>query len=168
RSRWRPAAFYVFAVCAGGLICTVTRSGYIGGAVGVTLVFLLIVRNPMTRLALIGMTLVVIGGLSIHYVQNGTLTRDEGDTAHKHALQRDLDLLAAKPLGYGIGSTDRFRFQAGAKESQQLGATESTYMARALEGGVPMLVLYLVTVYAMILRLRSARARARRAGDTVA
>ena len=41
-------------------------------------------------------------------------------------------------------------------------------MARALEGGVPMLVLYLVTVYAMILRLRSARARARRAGDTVA
>ncbi len=165
RSRWRPVAFYVFAVCAGGLITTVTRSGYIGGAVGVTLVFLLVVRNPLTRLALIGITLVVVGGLAFHYVQNGTLTRGEGDTAHKHALQRDLDLLAAKPFGYGIGSTDRFRFQGGARQSQQLGATESTYMARALEGGVPALVLYLVTIYANGMRLRSLRMRARAAGD---
>jgi hypothetical protein len=167
RSRWRPAALYAFVACAGGLVATITRSGYIGGAVGMTLVLLLIVRNPMSRLALVGMTLVLVGGLSIHYVQNGTLTRGEGDTAHKHALQRDLDLLAARPLGYGIGSTDRFRFQAGAKETQQLGATESTYMARALEGGVPSLILYLVTLYVLILRLRSMRMRARRVGDVV-
>jgi hypothetical protein len=167
RSRWRPFAAYAFAVCAGGLITTVTRSGYIGGAAGVVIVFLLVIRNPRTRLALIGITMVLVGGLSFHYIQNGTLTRGEGDTAHKNALQRDLDLLAAKPLGYGLGSTDRFRFQEGVNRKTQLGATESTYMARALEGGAPALLLYLVTLYVLLLRLRGARRRARDSGDGV-
>ena len=67
-------------------------------------------------------------------VANGTLTRGEGDTAHKNAITRDIDLIVARPFGYGLGTTDRFRFQSGGViKTGQLGNTEDTYLARALE-----------------------------------
>jgi hypothetical protein len=165
QTRWRPLGALAFAACAGGLICTVTRSGYIGGAVGVILVLLMVVRNPRSRLGLIGLTIVVVGGLSLQYVANGTLTRGEGDTAHKNAIERDLNFVVERPLGYGLGSTDRFRFREGASGTGQLGATESTYMARAIEGGVQGLLLYLIVLYVLIFKLRSVWLRARWAGD---
>jgi hypothetical protein len=163
KSRWRPFAMVAFAACAGGLICTVTRSGYIGGGVGVVVVILLAVRNPRMRLAMIGLTFLIIGVFSLHYVQNGTLTRGEGDTAHKNALVRDVDLVVARPFGYGLGTTDRFRFKT--KTPGQIGATEDTYMSRALEGGVQALGLYLTALFVMIVRLRSTRLRALDGGD---
>ena len=54
-------------------------------------------------------------------MRNGTLTRGEGDTAHKNALQRDVNLIVARPLGYGLGSTDRFRFQQASSGAAQIG-----------------------------------------------
>jgi hypothetical protein len=165
KTRWRPVAAFGFAACTGGLICTVTRSGYIGGAVGVVMVLLMVVRNPRVRLSLVSMTLLIAGALSLHYIANGTLTRGEGDTAHKNALQRDMNLLVARPLGYGLGTTDRFRFKPGVARAGQIGKTENTYLARALEGGIQGLVLYLIALYVLLMRLRSARLRALMAGD---
>lgn len=165
RTRWRPLASVAFVACAGGLITTITRSGYVGGAFGVGVVLVMVVRNPRRRLALVGLTIVIVGGLSIHYVRNGTLTRGEGDTAHKNALQRDVNFLTARPMGYGLGSTDRFRFVEGKTGPGQLGATESTYMARALEGGVQGLAVYLITLFVLLMRLRAKWVRAKRARD---
>lgn len=168
RTRWRPVAFFSFAACAGGLICTVTRSGYIGGAVGVVVVLLMISRNPRIRLSLVCLTILIMAAFAQHYVANGTLSRGEGDKAHQHALTRDVDLIVAKPFGYGLGTTDRFRFQQGGVITVgQLGATEDTYLARALEGGVQALVLYLVALAILIVRLRAAWRRSRDSGDSI-
>ena len=162
RTRWRPLAFLSFAACAGGLICTVTRSGYIGAATGVVLVLLLVGRNPRIRLALVGLTILIVAVFAQHYVANGTLTRGEGDTAHKDAITRDINLVVAKPFGYGLGTTDRFRFQSGGViKTGQIGNTEDTYLARALEGGIQALMLYLMAIGILIVRLRGAWARAR-------
>ncbi len=166
RTRWRPLAFLSFAACAGGLICTVTRSGYIGAAAGVVLVLLLVGRNPRIRLALVGLTALIVAVFAQHYVANGTLTRGEGDTAHKNAITRDIDLIVARPFGYGLGTTDRFRFQSGGViKTGQLGNTEDTYLARALEGGIQALLLYLMALGILVVRLRGVWSRARADGD---
>jgi len=166
RGRWRMVALVVFAASAGGLVCTVTRSGYLGGASGLIVVLLQVVRNPRSRLAMIGITIIVLVSLSLHYVSTGTLTRGEGDTAHKNALARDVNLVIAKPFGYGLGTTDRFRFRTRAPG--QLGATESTYMARAIEGGIEALAIYLITLYVLVLSLVRRRRVALAAGDDAA
>ncbi|HLW17161.1 MAG TPA: hypothetical protein VKV69_07380 [Actinomycetota bacterium] len=166
RTRWRPLALLTFAACAGGLICTVTRSGYIGAAAGVVTVLLLVGRNPRIRLALVGLTVLIVAVFAQHYVSNGTLTRGEGDTAHKDAVTRDINLVVAKPFGYGLGTTDRFRFQSGGViKTGQLGNTEDTYLARALEGGIQALVLYLMALGILLVRVRGVWSRARDSGD---
>jgi len=168
RTRWRPVAFFCFAACAGGLICTVTRSGYIGGAGGLIVVLLMLARNPRVRLSLVCLTILVVGAFAQHYVANGTLSRGEGDKAHRNALTRDIDLIVAKPFGYGLGTTDRFRFQQGGViKVGQLGATENTYLARGLEGGVQALVLYIAALGILLVRLRAAWRRARSVGDSI-
>ena len=165
RSWWRGAAAVAFVACAAGLVVTITRSGYIGGGIGLLVALSLAVRNPGIRASLIGMALVLVGVVSIYYIASNdqSLIRTESNVSHRQSLERDVELLEQRPLGYGLGTTDRFRFRPDAEG--QLGATESTYMARALEAGLQGFFLYLVALFSLLMRLRSARLRARRAGD---
>jgi hypothetical protein len=167
RSKIRWIAAGAAGLGAGGLIVTLTRSGYIGGAIGVLIVFALTVRNPAVRLSMVGMVVVIAGTISIYYVasNNQNLVRSESNSSHIQHLSTDVELLVAKPFGYGLGTTDRNRFRPNAGQGQ-LGATESTFLARALESGVQGLILYLVMLYALLMRLRAARLRARARGDT--
>jgi hypothetical protein len=164
RWRWVPAA--AAGSCAGGLIVTLTRSGYIGGAIGVLIALALTVRNPGIRLSIVGLVVVIAGSISIYYLasNNQNLVRSESNSSHRQHLSQDIELLVARPFGYGLGTTDRNRFRPNAGVGQ-LGAIESTFLARALESGVQGLVLYLVALYVLLMRLRSARLRARARGD---
>jgi hypothetical protein len=165
RSWWRIAALGAVAACGAGLIVTITRSGYIGGGLGLMFVLALALRNKSLRVALIGMVVVLAGTTAIYFVQqkNETFLRSGGNAAHRMALQRDLTLLEGKPLGFGLGTTDALatRFSvAGAP-----GATESTIMAKALEGGLPGLALYATAIFITLMRLRGVRLRALRRAD---
>jgi hypothetical protein len=164
RTRWRAAALVSVALCTGGLLVTVTRSGYIGGGVGVVVALALAVRNPRFRVALLGLAIVLLGAVSLQNVASGRLIRPDSDAGHREALKRDVGLVEAKPFGYGLGTTDHFSLRPGA-DPGQLGATESIYMAKTLEGGVQGLVLYLVALFVVGMRVRSVRLRAIRAGD---
>lgn len=164
RTPWRPATVFAFAVVAGGLITTVTRSAYLGGGIGVLTVLLLTVRNPRVRLSLVGILIVVASSAAAFYASSAVFSRPESNVAHTSALRRDLDLLEARPFGYGLGTTDRFSQVENAGRGV-LGVTESTYFAVALEAGIHALVVYLATLFVTGMRVRSSGWRARRAGD---
>ena len=166
RTRWRVPALIATAVCTAGLITTVTRSSYIGAGIAVLTVLLLTVRNPGIRSSLIGMMLVIAGTTVLSYIVQGnqSIVRSGSNTEHIDALKRDLDLLAAEPFGYGLGTTDRFAQGAGGKKNS-VGVTESTYFAKGLEGGILGLGLYLIALFATAIRLRWLRRRALRARD---
>lgn len=166
RSRWRAAALVAVAACGGGLIVAGTRSGFIGGSIALLVALLLAIRDPAIRLAVVGIAIVVGGSLALYFYAGGSqfLVRPESDTAHRESLDRDVDLLQAQPFGYGLGTTDRFSSQEGFGAGQ-LGFTENTYLATALESGMQGLVLYLVALFATAMRLRTVRRRALRAGD---
>jgi len=154
RSRLRPWAVVALVACAGGLFFTYTRSGYIGGGVGVLLVLLLTVKNPGIRLSLVGIIVVLAGAATYFYIHAGseTLVRSSSNASHTSALRRDLSLLYARPEGYGLGTTDRFASRPGVGRGA-VGATESTYMAKALEGGVLGLVAYVLALFVTVMRL---------------
>jgi len=164
RARWRPAALLTFALCVGGVLVTLSRAGYIGAGIGIVLALLLAVRNPAVRVSLVGGALVVAFALSLQYFAPGnqTFSRTASNSLHITRVEQDLSLVAAKPFGYGLGSTDR---PARVIASSVAGATENIYMGKAIDGGVQALVLYLVVVFLTGMRLRSSRRRALRAGD---
>lgn len=163
-ARWRPLAVLAVAGCASGLVVTVTRSGYIGGFVGSVVAVALSVRNPRRRVALLGVILVTTGAVVGGYLAAGneTLLRTPESSSHTGALQRDVRLVVARPLGYGLGTTD---FVAQRFLGAGHGSTESEFMAKALEGGVGGLLLYLSILFAVLMRLRAARLRSVRARD---
>ena len=164
RSPWRAASLLAFAAVSGGLITTVTRSAFLGGGIGVLAVLLLTVRNPRVRLSLVGIFIVVASSAAAFYASSAVFSRPESNVAHTSALRRDLDLLQARPFGYGLGTTDRFSQVENAGRGV-LGVTESTYFAIALEAGVHAIVVYLATLFVTGMRVRSSGWRARRAGD---
>jgi O-antigen ligase/polysaccharide polymerase Wzy-like membrane protein len=166
RSRWRFLARLSFVACGAGLVTTITRSGYLGGGIGVLVVLLLTVKNPGIKLAAVGLTVVIASSAAIYYVGQGseTFVRSESNEAHGSALRRDFDLMAAKPFGYGLGTTDHFA-QVPGNARGQVGVTESTYFATALEAGVQGLLAYLVALFITGLRVRGARIRSKLVRD---
>jgi O-antigen ligase/polysaccharide polymerase Wzy-like membrane protein len=166
RSRWRVAAFACLAACAGGLFFTITRSGYIGGATGALIVLMLAVRNPRIRWPLVGALAVVGLSATLYYTSSSSdvLVRSSSNKAHRAALERGFNLLYAKPFGHGLGTTDRYSYRPGVGRGT-LGATESSYLAKGLEGGVPALLMYVSALFVTGMRLRTKRRRLLRAGD---
>jgi len=159
--RWRGPAVIAIAACGGGLISTLTRSGLIGGGVGVLVVVALGVGNRRIRAALLGLMVVAFLAVASYYVAGGSesLVRTTSNSGHRASLERDLTLIEGRPwAGYGLGTTDALsqRFQL----SSAPGVTESVYMARAIEGGIPALLLYLLALYVTAMRVRAARRRA--------
>jgi O-antigen ligase/polysaccharide polymerase Wzy-like membrane protein len=165
RSRWRLAVLLALAATAGGLLVTLTRSGLIGGSLGTLVVLSIAVRKPRIRASILGLVVVTATAFTVASLTGGsqTLIRSSATSGHRAALQRDLLLVEARPFGYGLGTTDALqqRFQLASAP----GATESTYMAKALEGGIPALLLYLLVLFITGMRVRSARRRAIRTGD---
>ncbi len=166
RTRWRSACAIGALVCIGGLIASLVRSGFIGGGIAVLVVLALVVRNPRIRISLIGMTLVIAGTVAAFYIAGGseTLLRAESNEIHRERVARAYGLVLERPQGYGLGTTDRNIF-LHPDDPDQIGATENSYLSRALEGGVHGLALYLVALFVTILRLRVVRRRSLRAGD---
>lgn len=166
RTVGRSAAGMALLTCIAGLIASLVRSGFIGGGVAFLVVLALVVRNPRIRLALLGMTIVVAGSIAGVYIIGGseTLLRTESNELHRQRLDRAFNLFLDRPQGYGLGRTDRFQF-AYPNDPGQLGPTESTYLAHALEAGFHGFGLYLVALFATGLRLRGARRRALQRGD---
>ena len=164
----RFLACVAVAATGAGLVVTVTRSAYIGGGIGLLLVILLGVRNPGVRFALAGIFLVAAGGMAGVLVAKNSQTflRPSGTDPHREALDRDLQLFAEKPMGYGIGTTDAVaqRFKLKTLKGTPI-VTESTVMAKAIEGGIGGLFLYLTANFVLLFRLRRARLAALVRGD---
>jgi hypothetical protein len=163
RTRWRLLALIAFAACGLGLLVTVTRSGYIGGGVGLILVLALAIRNPGVRVSLLGIVLVASSGLAVTYAARNSqiFLRPGGTEGHRKALQQDIKLVLKKPLGYGLARTDAIaqRFKAQGIKGGPI-VTESTILAKAIEGGIPGLILYLSAIFLLLFRLRASRIRA--------
>ncbi|MGH2725744.1 MAG: O-antigen ligase family protein [Actinomycetota bacterium] len=169
RTRWRSAALLATGLIAAGLIATITRSGYLGGGIGVITVLALAVRSAGIRTALIGITILLSSSAAFYYVTTGSevFVRSESNEAHRERTVRAFNLAVERPYGYGLGTTDRNIFRAVGRDTGQIGATENSYLSRALEGGVQALALYLITLFVTGVRLRNARRGAMAAGDRV-
>jgi hypothetical protein len=167
RARWRSLAIVGAALCFAGVAVTVTRSGYIGASVGAVAAVALATRNPGRRFALVGLVTVGIGVAVVGSIASGNeaLLRSHETGSHTNALQEDIDLILARPLGHGIGTTDyvaqRFRDVVGSSGQ----STESAFLAKGVEGGIPALVLYLIVIYVVLMRLRTVRRRCNSRGD---
>ena len=168
RTRWRRQTLVAVAAIGAGLFVTITRSGYIGGGVGTLVVVALAVRNTKIRYALLGILLVLGGSAGYYYAghRSETLLRTGGTSAHAEFLKSDINLIAKRPIGYGLGTTDALQQRFHLKGVP--GTTESTFLAKALEGGVQALMLYLVALFWTLMRLLAVRRKARRAGDVLA
>ena len=164
----RLFAWAALGLVAGGLVVTVTRSALIGGGVGLLIVVLLGVRDGGVRLALAGILLVGAGAFAGTLIAQDSrvLLRPSGTDPHRQALKRDVNLILAKPLGYGIGTTDAVaqRFKLKTLRGSPI-VTESTILAKGIEGGFPGLILYLTANFLLVFRLRTARLRAAFSGD---
>jgi hypothetical protein len=165
RTRWRTAAVFGALACGAGVVVAFSRSGYLGGGFGVLAATAFAVRRPAIRLSLIGLIILISGATYLYYFTAGSesLNRSGSDRAHSAALKRDLDLVTARPFGYGLATTDRSNYVTPGPG--QLGYTESAYMATAIGGGLPGLILYLVVLFMTMMRVRTARRSAIRAGD---
>jgi hypothetical protein len=156
-ARWRTLAVGAVGLCVGGLLVTLTRSAFIGAGVGTVLAIGLAVRNPGVRFSLVGMVAVVSLTVSLAAVSSGnqSFLRPKGTSQHRAALHRDFDLIVERPIGYGLGTTDAVQQRFGLTGAP--GGTESTFLAKALEGGVEGLALYLIALFVTALRVLEAR-----------
>ena len=165
--RWRLVAGIGVVGCATGLLLTITRTAYIGGGIGVLVTLALCGGNRRIRGCLVGMLLVVAGMLVAQQFanQNTAFLRGGENTSKIQRLERDALLVVFRPSGFGLGTTDfvSYRFQQSGVFS--LRATESTYMAKALEGGVLGLFLYIMALFATAMRARAGRLIALARGD---
>jgi hypothetical protein len=170
RRWWRLGALVALGTCMAGIAVTYTRSGYIGAALGLVIVIALAVRERRIRLVLLGMTVVIAGAVATVAVASGDQRISHGNTAQTHIdrLRTDLDLIANRPMGYGIGRFDYLGRRFNTPEAAATSATESVYLERAVEGGVAALVLYLIALFWTGMRLRRARRLAIVRGDSEA
>ena len=166
RGRWRPAVVVSFIAVLTALVMTITRSAYIGGGVALIVVILLATHNPRIRLSLIGATLLLTGGMAFAYRGSEALVRSSETPAHRSALQKDFKQLGNHPLGLGLGTTDEL--QRRFVVTGATGTTESTFMAKALEGGIEGFLLWIIVLGVTLFRLRRERLRAIAAGDLTA
>jgi len=164
RGAARVLATLVAILSTAAVVVSFTRSGYIGGGVGVMLVLLLGVRRVPLRLALMGTVATVAVAAVTFSVASGDehLSHSGEGSSHVDILRADLNLFAFQPLGYGLGSVDaiaqRFDRNSGF-------ATESTLLATGMQGGIEELVAYLVVLFWTAMRVRTARRAAMAAGD---
>jgi hypothetical protein len=165
--RLQIVGFAVAGICVAGIIMSGTRSGYIGGGVGLALVLGLAVTNRMVRRSLVGIFLILVAFAYFHNQDNPQLTRKGENKAKTSAIQGAYDYVAAHPLGAGLGTIDavgqRFAKDTGSSRI----SSESTFLAKGYEGGVFALFLYPLTMLLLILYLLDMRRKAAAAGDPI-
>jgi hypothetical protein len=165
--RWRLLGLLAAAACVAGIIMTGTRSGYIGGGVGLALVLGLALTNRAMRTSLVGVFLIAVAAAYFFNHDNPQLTRTGENSAKRGAITTTFDYIAAHPLGAGIGTIDA----VGQKFANQSGgsriSSESTLLAKGYEGGVVALFLYPATMLLLILHLLAQRRGAVARGDPV-
>lgn len=140
----RAAALIAAAVIAVGLGLSFTRSGWIGAAVGLVVVAVLLPRRRAVRLGVIAGVVVAAGVIGVSALDHGLgdrVFRAGSNQGHADHVRQDLRLLADRPFGHGLGVIDAIgqNFDRGAMADQ---ASEDEYLAKAVEGGIPELLLY--------------------------
>jgi len=161
RMRWlRLPTVAAAALCAAALYFTQTRSGYLGAMAGVLVALVLAVSHRKVRTATVGLIAVLITSFVLGNLTGytGVLQRSD-DRRHGDLVARDLDRISQHPLGFGLGTVDAVGQRFHITEAG--GASESTWLAKALEGGVFEMVLYMVVVFSLAMSLRAAWRRAR-------
>jgi hypothetical protein len=138
------------------LALTVTRTAYIGGGLGLLVAATTGLRRGWRFIALWTAVVVSAGVILSYAAGNPLLTKPDEGNAHLTSLQFDIQRISDRPLlGFGLGTTDAVRYRFGSY--QLIGASESNYMAQALELGIPGLLLYLGSLISLGWRLRNAR-----------
>jgi hypothetical protein len=160
RPRWRVWSLVCFAAIVGGTLVTATRSGYLGAALGTVVVLWSVAGRPAARVAatcLVVLVLVIAFAL-IRQSNNQTLLRTSETTSKKSQLSRDIALIVQRPLGYGLGTVDAIeqRFNVNAPTT----SSESTLLAKGIEGGIVELFLYPLCLFIFAVRLNRIRRRA--------
>jgi len=167
--RWGRLTVAALAlVVVAALTVTGTRAGYAGAAAGGVLAALLATRSRMGR-ALVAAAVVTTGAaiVAVGYANHVQQVVHSGadNAAHLATVKSDLDLIAQHPLGYGLGVTDVIGQSFDTTSLPQGLATEDVYLSRGLQGGVPGMVLYLLSLMVLSVALLDAWADCRRAGD---
>lgn len=167
RRPWRMVALLAFAVCLVGVVVTYTRSAYLGAMGGVIVCLAAAIPRRRLRAVLIGSFLVAAVGVAAVAAMSGDnrLLHLEDNQVHADRLSRDIDLLAARPQGYGLGRFDYVGRRFETQEAMQTSATESLYLSRALETGVGGLALFLAALTSVGVRVVRARRHALATGD---
>lgn len=162
RGPWRVVALVGFGVCLIGTVVTYTRSAYVGVIAGVAVCLAGAVRRRRIRASLIaGFVVAALGVAAVAAIGgDDRLLHLEDNQVHADRLAHDLDLLAAQPFGYGLGRFDYVGRRFDTPEAQRTSATESLYLARALETGVIGLALYVAALFTTAIRVLRARRRA--------
>lgn len=160
----RAAGVLAAALAVSAVYFTGTRSGYLGLAAGALVALGLVPHDRVMRLT--GFTLAsgaLLAFVLLNLAGNTNVLSRTDDQSHATALTRDLDRISANPTGFGLGTIDAVGQRFGIQVAG--GASESTYLAKVLEGGVLEGFSYLVLIYALAMTLRSQYVRARRRGD---
>ncbi|HET9050562.1 MAG TPA: O-antigen ligase family protein [Candidatus Dormibacteraeota bacterium] len=174
----RLLALAGLALGIAGTAVTYTRSAYAGVGVGVVVGIVLLARPPRIRAALVGLVVVAAGSVVLGLTLSGDQHLTHGGDAQVHLdiVGGDLDLIALRPLGYGLGTTDAIARRFDVREVSQTSGTagavgpsaESVYLGAAVEAGVLGFVVYMASLFTILLRLIHARRRALGAADGVA
>lgn len=127
------------AMIAAGLICTVTRSAWLGTAVAIP--FLAIIMGQTKRLFLYGTlalalfaAAVPILGLSDYLFSTKTV-EDPSAADHQRMLSEGLHYMADHPLGVGPGNAGRWAIDKFNRDNAFF--VDDTYLTFAAEYGIP-------------------------------
>lgn len=122
---------------AAGLVCTVTRSAWLGTSLAIpVLAVLMKQRRRFFLYAGLGLTLFIVSipllGLS-DYLLMAKAGQDYSTQGHEESILKGLDYMANHPFGSGPGNAG---FYASQNNSNGIGF-ESTYLTFAAEYGIP-------------------------------
>ena len=182
--RLRLVATAAVPLAGAALLATFTRSGYAGALVGVLLALGLAIRPPRVRVAALGLVVAAVALVGAVAVDGSVAGLDHGAAgteAHLVRIDNDLGLVSANPLGYGLGSVDSVAQRINASAADDPGASaqeaaaqvaasasENIYLAKAVQGGVPLFILYPLLLFGTGMRLRQERLRAAARDDATA
>jgi len=131
------------ALIAAGLICSVTRSAWIGTVVAISVLALLagegkrLFRYAVLALALFAIAIPVLG-LS-DYLFSMRTGQDPSEQSHQESLIGGLEYSLAHPLGIGPGNLGKW----AVKEAKNAVGIEDSYLTIAAEYGIPALLCFL-------------------------
>jgi hypothetical protein len=143
---------------AAGLICSVTRSAWVGAAVAISI--LAILRGEKKRLAQYGALALLLFLISIpvlglgDYLFSMKAGEDPSAQGHRESMLTGLQYVLQHPWGEGPGNVGKWAIK---EEATAIGI-ESSYLTLAAEYGIPALLCFLgflISAFRIALRQRT-------------